>query len=38
MAKAKTIVCFSIKGGVGKTFIAANLAAALTRGKYKKVL
>ncbi|MBM3248823.1 MAG: pilus assembly protein TadA [Candidatus Omnitrophica bacterium] len=38
MAKAKIIVCFSIKGGVGKTFIAANLAAALTRGKYKKVL
>lgn len=38
MAKAKITVVFSIKGGVGKTFIASNLAAALTRGKYKKVL
>lgn len=38
MVKAKTIVVFSIKGGVGKTFIAANLAAALSKGKYKKVL
>lgn len=38
MATAKTIVVFSIKGGVGKTFIAANLAAALSKGKYKKVL
>jgi septum site-determining protein MinD len=38
MAEAKIIVIFSIKGGVGKTFLATNLAAALTKNKYKKVL
>ena len=37
-AQTKTIVIFSTKGGVGKTFLAVNLAAALNREKNKKVL
>jgi septum site-determining protein MinD len=36
--EAKTIVILSIKGGVGKTFLAANLAAALAREERKKTL
>ena len=34
---AKTIVIFSTKGGVGKTFIAANLAVALAKDEGKKI-
>ena len=34
----KTITVFSNKGGVGKTFIAVNLATALVRAKYKVLL
>ncbi|MFC1594068.1 ATPase, T2SS/T4P/T4SS family [Candidatus Omnitrophota bacterium] len=35
---AKTIVILSTKGGVGKTFLASNLAATLAAGKKKKTL
>lgn len=38
MPQAKTIVIFSTKGGVGKTFIASNLAVSLSRTQNKKVL
>ena len=38
MALAKTIVILSIKGGVGKTFLAANLAAALTKDRNVRAL
>ena len=38
MPQAKTIVIFSTKGGVGKTFIASNLAVALAKIQNKKVL
>jgi septum site-determining protein MinD len=34
----KTITVFSNKGGVGKTFIAVNLATAIVRAKYKVLL
>jgi pilus assembly protein CpaF len=35
---AKTIVIFSTKGGVGKTFLATNLAVALAKEEGKRVL
>jgi len=35
---AKTIVIFSTKGGVGKTFIASNLAVALAKAEDQRVL
>ncbi len=35
---AKTIVIFSTKGGVGKTFIASNLAVSLSREERQRVL
>ena len=35
---AKRIVIFGTKGGVGKTFIASNLAVSLSRDQAKKVL
>ncbi|MFA6217545.1 MAG: ATPase, T2SS/T4P/T4SS family [Candidatus Omnitrophota bacterium] len=35
---AKTIVIFSTKGGVGKTFLAANLSVVLATEQNKKVL
>jgi septum site-determining protein MinD len=35
---AKTIVIFSTKGGVGKTFLATNLAVALGKEEGKRVL
>ena len=35
---ARKIVIFSTKGGVGRTFIATNLAAALVKEEQKKVL
>ena len=38
MIQAKTIVILSTKGGVGKTFLAVNLAAALAKKKNKKIL
>ncbi len=34
---SKTVVIFSTKGGVGKTFIAANLAVTLAQDQAKKV-
>ena len=34
---AKTIVIFSTKGGVGKTFVAANLAVSLAKDENKRV-
>jgi septum site-determining protein MinD len=34
---AKTIVIFSTKGGVGKTFLAANLAVSLAKNEMKRV-
>ncbi len=34
---AKTIVIFSVKGGVGKTLIASNLAVSLAKEQKKKV-
>ncbi|MDD5654288.1 MAG: ATPase, T2SS/T4P/T4SS family [Candidatus Omnitrophica bacterium] len=38
MAQAKTIAILSTKGGVGKTFLAANTAVALAKEKGRKVL
>ena len=38
MPQAKTIVIFSTKGGVGKTFVASNLAVVLAKVQNKKVL
>ena len=38
MAQAKTIAILSTKGGVGKTFLAANIAVALAKEKGRRVL
>ncbi|MFC1704593.1 ATPase, T2SS/T4P/T4SS family [Candidatus Omnitrophota bacterium] len=38
MSQAKTIIILSIKGGVGKTFLCANLAASLAKVKNNRTL